>query len=76
MAKINIEIKELESLVRQQVGLCIQAFEDGFRSSDYLKDLTKIDLEEKMKNRMHEIRDNIYQAKEPNDLTVLKKYLK
>lgn len=71
---MEISIKQLEQLLEQQKSLCKIKFEEVWIKSDLVKELKKIDPDEKIINKMHEVRDPIVNADYPNDFNVLKKY--
>ena len=67
-------MQQLESLLCQQNGMCRDHLDKIWRDSEFLKILTEIDTDGRLKNKFHEIRDAVLGADYPDDIKVLKKY--
>lgn len=71
---MEITLEQLESLLSQQKSLCRFEFEKEWEKSEILKDIKTIDIEGKIYNKIHWVRDAILRADVPDDVKVLKKY--
>ena len=73
---MEISIEQLEQLLAEQRYECKLQFEKEWRNSEILKEIIAVDPEEKIANKIHRVRDAIPNAELPDEVKVLKKYLK
>lgn len=71
---ITLTIEQLEEMLIQQKFNCKETFDKLWRSSEVRAKLKELDPEEKILNKMYEVRDSIPSADFPNDFKVLSKY--
>ncbi|KAA2223022.1 hypothetical protein [Chryseobacterium sediminis] len=72
--KITLTIEQLQDLLNQQKSQCRFEFEGLWKNSEIRKELMQLDPEEKILNKMHEVRDKIALASFPEEFRVLLKY--